>query len=607
MRAEDIDYLIRNNIPVTKYTLDHMDLFDSARSTLRSDLNMGPIPLDIKGIGSIYDYVANLFKKGITSREKIRGGVLKLREDTAGRVANINKALDELRNEVAASAVLEKSMSGQVKTVAITFQDESILSDESEGITFANQRIYADPKGQKPVKAAVRVETYPYDSLSATMRSKTRIEEAKLEGVTQEGTGYVPSPDEMIINNDTPFRIEATADAEREVKLDLLIDRKDSSVFNKIEMSLEVAHMVTIHTSSDGNEYVSPVERPMYIYDSFIQIAPTTHRFIKIVFHKNKPDTVRNGNDIFLTTIRSLSLIRTTFTGESKFISTGIKIEGAYSKIALTVCDSTSLGHNSLVDYSLSINGQQWQEIRPISRTTGDTPTKPSVINVNKLVDNRSMILDESTTIDGITEYSLLLPEDFIRSNQMRIFGKNITDTPEEWRYERGIHTAIGILYTERTMDFGTEEVFINGRWVSGEITLAPDIYRLGVSASSYANVILNRTGKVTDLGNGEFAVESTTGAVHTVFDPLYPYNHKNILETKFDYILRKELIENVDYNIYNSGNGYQVKTYQDNGLLLAAYRLYEANVKTIQLKAELRSGDNVTIPSIEKIIIRLA
>lgn len=607
MRSEDIDYLVRNNMPVTKYNLDNIHLFNSSRTSARSDIDMGAIPLDISGVNSIYDYVSSIFAQGIDEKVKVRNLSDTLETDVNIRISNINRALDELRSEVAASVVLEKSMSGQAETLLLTFQDKAIVSSESEGVLIRDKRIYADTSGNKSEKSAIRIEKYPFSSLSATMRSKKTLQDAKLEGVAKSGVGYIPQQEDLIVNEDKAFRIESIADAEADVRLDLVIDREDSSLYNQIELDLEVAHLVTIYTSDDGEEYMAHVSKPKYVYNSFIQIAPTNHRFLKIIFHKQNPDVIKNGNDTYLVSIKSLSLVRTTFTGQSTFISSPVELNGAFGKIALNTCDATSYGHDALIKYYLSINGQQWQAIRPIDRHTGDDITKSSVIDVNSMVDNRFMILDESTTTDAITEYALLLPEDFIRSNQLRVFGKNITDTPEEWNYERGLHNIVGILYTEKEIDFGLEEISLNGRWVSGKVTLVPDIYRIEVKAENYANVILDRSGTVTDLGGGEFAVESSTGLVRTVFDPVYPYNHKSIIDTSFDYIFKKELIENDDYNIYNKDSGYQVSTYEDNGTLLAVYRLYESNVNSIQVKAELQSVDYVTIPFIEKIIIRLA
>lgn len=607
MRSEDIDYLVRNNIPVTKYNLDNIDLFNSARTSVRSDIDMAAVPLDIPGINAIYSYISSIYANGIDEKVIVRDLVDTMDLNMDMRISNINRALDELRSEVAASVVLEKSMSGQAETLLLTFQDKAIVSSESDGVLIRDKRIYADTEGNKSKKSAIRVEMYPFSSLSATMRSKKSLQKAKIEGVAKSGVGFIPQQDLPIINSEVAFRIESIADAETDVRLDLVIDREDESLYNQIELSLEVAHLVTIYTSDDGQEYTAHVAKPRYIYDSFIQIAPTKDRFLKIIFHKQNPDTIKNGNDTYIVSIRELSLVRTTFTGESTFISSPISITGAFGKIALGVCDATSYGYNALIKYYLSVNGQQWQAIRPIDRNTGDDITKSSIVNVNSMVDNRFMILDESVTTDTITEYELLLPEDFIRSNQLRIFGKNISDTPEEWIYERGLYNIIGILYTEKEIDFGDKEVSLNGKWISGKVTLVPDIYRIEVKAENYANVILDRSGTVTDLGGGEFAVESSEGLVRTVFDPVYPYNHKSIIETSFDYIFQKELIENDDYNIYNKGSGYQVSTYEDNGTLLAAYRLYESNVNSIQVKAELQSVDYVTIPFIEKIIIRLA
>lgn len=607
MRQEDISYLVRHNIPVTKYNIDNINLFNSSRTSIKAELDSGTIPLDIAGINSIYDYVTEIFALGINIKRPTRTEIQDLTYDIDIRIENINRALDELKNEISASVVLENAMAGQTKTLLLTFDSPAILSDESDGVVINNNRLYADTSNSKVEKSQVRLEKYPLSSLEVTMRSKNEIFPAKIEGIAESGIGYKLGLEELVINADQPFRIEGTVDAERDIRLDLVIDRQDTSVFNQIELSLSKAHLVSIYTSNNNEEFTVHTPKPRYIFDSSVQIGPTSDRYVKIIFHKKKRDNIVNGNDIYSVLIRSLSLVKTTFNGTSVFVSNPLDMSGSYEKLALSACDSITYSQNADIDYYISLNGKQWQAIRPTDRFNNEDLSKDIVINTNSLIDNRFILLEDKAIVNEQYEYSLALPQDFVRTNEIRFFGKNITVFPEDWVFERGMYSAIGILYSKKEIDFGPEEVLINGRWVSGKVILYPDIHRIYIRENNYANVILDRSGQVTDLGSGEYAIDSADGNVRTVYDPLHPYNHKHIIETYFDYVFKKELIENIDYNIYNKDSNYFISTTEDQGTVMAGYRLYQSNINSVQIKAELKSMDHITIPFIEKIIIRLA
>ncbi|RLA68384.1 MAG: hypothetical protein DRQ78_00740 [Epsilonproteobacteria bacterium] len=607
MRQEDIDFLIRSNIPVTKFNLDNIDKAASSRNSFQTGIASGSFNLDKNGMNDMYNYTTTLFMDGIDKKIPIRKRVFNLLEEIDEDVKDINRGISNLREESASSSVLEPALSGEIETLLIDFSDSSIVSPESEGIIIQNDLIFADATTELANKESIRLEKYNFSSLTALMRSRQAADIAKIELVSESGIGYFPEPDMDVINNDIRFRIEGESDIDISRSIDLIIDRKDSSSFNQIEILLEKAHMMSAYSSEDGEEYTLHTGKPTYVKDSTLQINPTTDRYIKLVFHKITYDNVHNGNNVYVVTINSLSLLRTTFMGTSTLITNPIETSGAYSKLAISVCDCISEGLNGEISYFISLNGQDWESIRPVNRHEGDELHKSSVININAMVENKFILLEERESIDGRDNYTLLLPEDFLRSNYLRTFANNITYSPNDWIYNRGLYSAVGILYEEKIIDFGPNEISLNGKWITGEIRLMPNIYRIEIRSDNYLNVILNRKNNITDIGNGEYAVESDDGSIRTVLDSLYPYNHKYIIEKEFDYIFEKELIEKEDYNLYNKDSGYYLSTTESYDNIIIAYRLHESNVNSIQLKAELQSGDFVTIPYIEKIIIRLA
>jgi len=607
MRQEDIDFLIRSNIPVTKYNLDNIDKAASNRTLFETDVASGEFSLDRDGMNQMYNYTTTLFMDGIDRKITLRDRVDMLMEDVEEDIKEIDKGISELKEESASSSVLEPALSGELETILMDFTDPSIISEDSSGIIIQNDLVFADATNELANKESIRLEKYTFSQMTSYMRSRESSDIAKIELVSRSGIGYFPDPEMNVINDDVKFRLVGESDREISRNIDLIIDRQDASLFNQVEILLEKAHMVTVYTSNDGEEYTISVGKPRYVKDSTIQITPTSDRYVKIVFHKLTHDGIHNGNNTYVTTINSLSLLRTTFTGSATLITNPIEISGSYSKLAMSVCDCISDGLSGAIGYYISINGQDWDAIRPVNRYKGDKLHKESVISINAMVNNKFILLEDKELVGGVYNYTLLLPEDFLKSNYLRTFANNITYSPDDWNYNRGIYSSIGILYEEKTIDFGEKEISLNGKWITGEIRLMPNIYRIDVRADSYANVILNRKNEIVDIGNGEYAVEDDDGSVRTVFDPLYPYNHKYIIEKEFDYVFQEELIEKEDYNLYNKDSGYYLSTTKSYENIIIAYRLHESSVNSIQLKAELQSEDFVTIPYIEKIIIRLA
>jgi len=607
MRQEDIDFLIRENIPVTGYNIKNINNLDSTRRAFSTSMSSNSIRLDHRNLNDMYSYTTTLFSDGIGKKILLRnriGDILYKINNTMDEVAT---AIVELKEESSASSVLEPAMSGELETVLLDFTDRTIVSSKSEGVIIQNGLLFADARVELANKDAIRIEKYSFSMLSAFMRSRQSLDIAKIEQVSDTGVGFYPDPELDVINNDIAFRIEGISDENISRKIDLSIDRQNSSIFNQVELSLEKAHMVSIYTSKDNKEFMRHTHKPEYIKESTIQIPPTSDRYIKIVFHKIKHDIIRNGNNAYVVTIRALSLLKTTFEGKSILVTNPINISGTHSKIALSACDCISKNEKGLISYYLSINGKDWESIRPVARTTGDLLHKESVINVNPMVTNKFILLEDKEVIDGRNNYTLGLPTDFVRSNYLRVFSKDITYSSDDWMYERGMYSAIGILYDEKTIDFGDNEISLNGKWVTNEYKIMPGIYRIKIRTDSYANVILERKNNITDIGNGEYAVESDDRSIRTVFDPLYPYNHKYIIEKEFDYVFEQELIEKEGYNLYNKDSEYHLSTTKSHDNIIIAYRLHKSSVNSIQLKAELQSEDSVTIPYIEKIIIRLA
>ena len=608
MRSANIDYLMRNGLPITEASLKEIGSHKASRTSLVGELEVGPAPLDGRGILSIYDATEMLFVDGAEILSKISKRNTQYSDALSKRIGNLNRLIDKLKEETSAAAVLERNMMGEVKSFVLMFEDDIYVSSESRGVTIRQDRIYANPDDDKGDKEIIRLEEYPLSYVSATIRTAIKINKAKVENVNSIGVGYIDHKDQDTINTGKTFRIAGEANEDSSVKMDIVIDRKDNSLFSQVEISCEKAQMITVYTSDTGKEYTGKIVRPTYAYDTSLGIEPSTDRYVKIIFHKLERDILSTGKDNYSVTIRSLYLTRTSFTGQALLITPAVEMAGNFSKIAIGTCDSSSLGLDTEIDYFISVDEKMWTRIRPVLSVRNADLSVPSAININDSSDNRLITIKERVkTKTNDWEYKLILPDDFIRSNDIRIFGKDITTRCEEWDFTRGLREVSAILYSEKTINFKGSEISINGVWVHGVQVLPAGIYSIKIRESNYANIILDRSGEVRHEGDGEYSVTGEDGIFRTIYDSLWPLNHKIIVEEQFDIILKKELMPNTGYTKAKTGDGYRIVTEKDEGEIICAYRLYSDEMASVQIKAVLKSRDNISIPFIEKITIRAA
>jgi len=602
MRNEDIDYLIRKGIPVTEYNIKNINQSEINKITTDLIINKDSLSLTKDTINNIYNYIAGIYNDTITEKIELRKKIESLMNKIEQDGIDIDQGISTLKEEVYTSMVLEQAMSGEIKTTLIKFNTSEILSNESENILLINDMIIADSSNYSSNKSVIKLEKYSFSNLTAFSRTRDSLFEAKIELISDSGIGYFPPPEKEVINNDISFRIEDNNDIYLSRNIDLLIDKKDSSTYNQIELKLKKAHIVSVYTSQDNKTFTKRTDKPRYIKDSIIQLGIISDRFIKIIFHKKKRDNVANGKNNYSIEIESLSILKTTFTGTSVMITNPIEIDGAYSKVAISVCDCNTEKDSANINYSLSINGNDWEPVRPIGQSNNSQLR--NTVNTNIMIQNKFILLEDKEE----ENYSLKLPTDFTSSNFTRVFANNITKSHEDWIRERGMYYSIGILYEEKEIDFGNKEILLNGKWYSGIVTLKADIYKIGILDENYANIILERDN-VVDLNNGEYSITTSENKVITVYDPLYPYNHKYIIEKDFDYIFQKEIYLEKDFNIHRSqdGKGSTISTISSYENLIIAYRLHKTDVNSIQIKAEMTNNELHLIPYIEKIILRLA
>jgi hypothetical protein len=605
MRQEIIDYLIRNNIEVTEYNIGQISNNGFNSSAIDTVLSPGS-RFDSYAMSKIYDYTVGLMHKNVENRARIASDVSSMTNSISERFDRLQRNIESGLNEIKAAQILEKNMSGYVDTVVLDFSNNSIFDQQETTATVTDELIIGTVKTPKIAsdKSSIRITKYMVNSLSGSMKSDNDITKARVECINSSGIPYIAAKDTEVINSDTRFQLVAESENSDGKRIELKIDKKDNEYFNQIEINLARAHLAMVYTSEDDITYKKAYSKFKYIKDTVVPLAGTTSRFIKIVFNKNKHDFLSNGKNGYRVKFNYLNIVKASVEEVAVMETNDITINGAYSSLCLSTCCNYS-DKNVSINYKVSLDGSEWQDIRPVAKINKDT-MHPIVIPINNYSNNKLISLKDYTKIDDAYRYSLNLPSDFLISNKVRAFSGDISDGNSEWQYVKGYYVVYGVLNKPAEIELGNTTLEINGKWATGKVSLASGLYRLRIRESNYATIINSRNAELVSELNGEYIVKDDLGTLRTIHDPLYPYNHKMIISQIFDFLFYRELIEKDDYTLYNNETGFNVSTLVPHEEVIIAYRLYEEKLTKLKLRAEMKSLDKNTIPYIEKAFIRL-
>jgi hypothetical protein len=605
MREEIIDYLIRNEIDVTEESI--ASIIKSGMLIKVDDTLMAEESVDRNLLSKIFTYVSSLVSESSHSRNKLASEIDVVRQRINDRIDRLNRNIETGLNEIKAAQVLEKNMSGYVNTISLDFSNKTLFDKSETTATISDDMIIGTVASSKlkSDKTAIRIVPYLAGSAIASMVSDGNIYPARVEKINSGGIGYTPLKTEVLINDDSSFQIVAESEDSAYKRLDLIIDKMDSEYFNQIEINLQKAHLATIYTSDDGKTYSKVYSKPRYIKNSVIPIPGTRSRFIKISFEKNKSDFSSGGKNSYRVRFVSLSILSASIEDIAVVETNDIPIDGTYSVMCLSTCCNYS-DKNIFMDYKISIDRQEWQSIRPVAKI-GSNNAHPIVLPLNDYSDNKLISLKEYQKIGDSYRYGLSIPSDFINSNKIRVFSGDIIAGGYEWKKEDGYYVAFGIVDGPIKISLGATSMEINGKWTTGDASIDRGVYKIRVADLNYANVLNYRNATVLSSANGEYVVVDSLGITRTAIDPLFPYNHKLIVESLFSSLFYDELIEKDDYTLYNNDTGFNITTSIPHDEIIITYRLYQEKLSNIRLRVEMKSLDKNTIPYIEKAFIRLA
>ena len=307
----------------------------------------------------------------------------------------------------------------------------------------------------------------------------------------------------------------------------------------------------------------------------------TTMRWIKFIFRKHAPDSTENEYVFSASHIKVYGNTYDTSTGNT-LISTAqqaINTEGEpilFSLISLDTCQETPDG-TSLTHYvSGSKDGSTWTSWMPVLPSDSTEVLYPKVINLGGVdwkdnkVEGDTTRLDDTIAVDGTSQMRLV--REFDNSSITGLIGyrfkddrfaavntaivispdedpdpignsvvvwrnvryKNITsypdtltvrDVPRGWGLDGGQYSCYFEVVSSDgiVLDFGDRTAVLDDKEVSGVVHVPLGIHKFLTDSANWIDI----SDGISGLSSGQVNTEEELKTI----DPLYPYNHKLIIE----------------------------------------------------------------------------
>lgn len=147
------------------------------------------------------------------------------------------------------------------------------------------------------------------------------------------------------------------------------------------------------------------------------------------------------------------------------------------------------------------------------------------------------------------------------------------------------------------------DTVFINGVPFSGETLLRCGLVIIDVPKNKF-NILFDYPNvEIISYSNGTFIIKKDN-IESTVYDRDYESNMFVLIVNTFDYILGNEIID--DIKMDTKEDGIQLKTSDSVSKLYVLARSKYSSVKSVKIRADMKSLDSYTKPEITRIIFKV-
>lgn len=303
---------------------------------------------------------------------------------------------------------------------------------------------------------------------------------------------------------------------------------------------------ITLLYSLDAQTFTTlpPEERALSEGENQFSVGIEGIRKIRLLISKNASDTVTTTRNqfVYIFSLDLLEIYSDTYTNDrtSEFVSTAYTIldeEGNPVNFTKVTCEAcTTEPENTSVNFFVSKDSNTWI---PISHTEDSLQVvsfgRLDRASASDIVDSTLLEQNLVEQIPGIEEIdfpseaflNIFIKEDFVDRVPKRNItikrnipsSKSVYGIPAGWFFDTSTKRYRTTVYIDalegRDIDFGPRGVVVNGNLVAGQVHLEPGFSTIETDESNWYELDQNITN-INDLKRE---------------DPLYPYNHKYLVE----------------------------------------------------------------------------
>lgn len=610
MNKEILSYVIRNRKPVTSESLRRAKIDVSRQADVYFSGKIQNITrVNLETINATYDYVVGQFYNSVQEQEGLLKKFGSIDNSVNLRFYKILRNIDKANAELAAMSVLYRDAAGYVDTVNIDLSSKSAIDINNSTASIIDGIVVGlDKEPSTSSSEFVQVSKYQTSNFSVSL---SQIQKTSNGGIYVDDVEFENLVSIDIVNTGLSFYASAQSTYDTPAEMTIKLDRKEFSPFDNINFEFMNAFICDVLVSDDDQIYKKLTNKEFYGKAVNLRTVSRTARYIKIILHFTKPSYQDGGNFIYRADFKYLNVIRQTIEGTYTLLTQQLQVPGEYSAVALGVCDNqiSSLNSAVAIDYYIQLNGSAFERIRPANQLHSGEELVTSSLKLPRYIKDEVINIKGKSTNYGYYDYNLAENYTKFYQAQERFFASRITYTAKDWKDAESYYECFAMLTAQKEIDFGTEEIEVNGQWVTGKRHLQDGIYKIRTFKENYLNQFNTWKAKQVVFDRiGLYAIDDGNGNLVTIQDSKYPNNHKVIVESQFDEVFSDELRDIKDFSWYLNADGtyslHSTKHYSDGIYII--YRPYTSFLNTIKVKAVMRSNDKTTLPTISKMMLRL-
>ena len=516
----------------------------------------------------------------------------KIYEKMLNYTTDIGNRINRLSTSAKGAALADRSNSKYTKIVYYTPTNKSYNS-ASTTASVSNGKIFGVNNSDKfDTDKNISNSKITLEHIRCTMSDITGVNECLIRD-----TDNMPiMKSDEIINIMKPFNVTGTSSLSGSKILEFVVDRAEYNSFNNIQIKTERPYVYMVYTSSDG-VYYSNLNSDKILTDELdLSFNLSNDRYVKISVHFSRHTALNNGLYNYIWDVGYIFIAMKKYKTETVFQSNDIDINAAGEYIAIDTCDNYE-NKNVSINYMISIDGGIYKTIKPLRAISRSDYTIRSLIPINDFIDNNVGVMTRFTESNGKHIYTNLIDKEMFESNIIKFYnGSNPF-------VDNGDSISItGIVTKDKKVHF-KDTVFINGVPFSGDTLLRCGLLTIDVPKSKFNKLFDYSNVEIVSYSNGTFTIKKDN-IESTVHDNDYENNMFVLIVNTFDYILGNEITDTIELS--TKEDGVQLQTSDDVSKLYVLARSRYSSIKSIKIRADMKSLDSYTKPEITRIIFKI-